>query len=389
MVGGSYGGGIQLVSAGIDPRIDVIVPGIAWNSLQDSLYTNDAFKTSYSSLLLLSLVTSGARINPQIYGGIITGAVLGILTPGQKALLSSSGPYFVDPNINVPVLLIQGTVDVLFPLQQAVNNAEDLTGTTDIRMIWYCGGHGVCLTMNETQLAQQEIFLRKNTLDQLAWGLRGTANPNSTFQFVDQNGQWFDANMLPIDNPDPLIKDFYYGNVPVVTNGSGGFLPIVPLIGGSGPQSEAGFPYSLGLGSQASNAIKVPLNDGALNTTVVGAPKLSMTYSGIGTSRHVYGQIVDKETGLVVGNIVTPIPVTLDGTTRTVNIPMEQIVYTYDGAVPDGADLELQIVGSATPYLNLTEYGFINVSDVTVSLPTPGTEVTVDEFDLPPLPQPA
>ena len=32
MVGGSYGGGIQLVSAAIDDRIDVIVPGIAWNN---------------------------------------------------------------------------------------------------------------------------------------------------------------------------------------------------------------------------------------------------------------------------------------------------------------------------------------------------------------------
>ena len=29
--------------------------------------------------------------------------------------------------------------------------------------------------------------------------------------------------------------------------------------------------------------------------------------------------------------------------------------------MPEGADLELQIVSSATPYLNLTQYGFINV----------------------------
>ena len=33
-------------------------------------------------------------------------------------------------------------------------------------LIWYCGGHGVCLTMNPTQLAQQETFLRLNTI---AW----------------------------------------------------------------------------------------------------------------------------------------------------------------------------------------------------------------------------
>jgi ABC-2 type transport system ATP-binding protein len=115
MVGGSYGEGIQLVSAGIDNRVDVIVPGIAWNSLEDSLYPNEAFKTSYSALLLLSSVITGVRINPQIYGGIITGAVLGILTPGQIALLRSSGPYYLTDNIDSPTLFIQGTVDVLPP----------------------------------------------------------------------------------------------------------------------------------------------------------------------------------------------------------------------------------------------------------------------------------
>ncbi len=385
MVGGSYGGGIQLVTAGIDPRVDVIVPGIAWNSLLDSLYTNEAFKTSYSSLLLLSLVTTGSRINPQIYGGIITGAVLGILTPGQQALLSASGPDFLTKNINIPVLFIQGTVDVLFPLAQSVENASTLGLNAQPKMIWYCGGHGVCLTLDDTQLAQQEIFLRKNTIAMLDYGIHGTPNPNATFQFVDQNGQWYTANLLPIDDTDPNNPDFFTGSTPIVTNGTGGFLPIVPLIGGSGPQSQAGFPYSLGLGSQATNAINVPLNDGALGTTVVGAPQLTMTYSGIGTSRHVYAQVVDKQTGEVVGNIVTPIPVTLDGGTHQVNIPMEDIVYTYDGAVPTGADLELQIVGSATPYLNLTEYGFINVSDVSVSLPTPGPGANVQKEYLPPL----
>jgi ABC-2 type transport system ATP-binding protein len=80
MVGGSYGGGIQLVSAGIDPRIDAIMPGIAWNSLNGAVYPRQAFKTSFASLLLLSLAVTGSRIDPTIYSGIITGDLLGILT---------------------------------------------------------------------------------------------------------------------------------------------------------------------------------------------------------------------------------------------------------------------------------------------------------------------
>ena len=96
MVGGSYGGAIQLVTAGIDPRVDVIVPGIAWNSLEDALYPNQTFKTSWSGLLLLGLVTTGARINPQIYGGIFTRRAAGHPHAGSDALLPSSGPDFLD-----------------------------------------------------------------------------------------------------------------------------------------------------------------------------------------------------------------------------------------------------------------------------------------------------
>src|SRR5262249_19448247 len=144
MVGGSYGGGIQLVSAAIDPRIDAIVPGIAWNTLNSSLYPNQAFKTSWATLLLLFLVDSGARINPQIYSGILTGGLLGVLPPSQQALLAASGPGSLVSDITVPTLLIQGTVDDLFPLQQAVTNAQLLAANgVPVKMIWFCGGHGV------------------------------------------------------------------------------------------------------------------------------------------------------------------------------------------------------------------------------------------------------
>ena len=60
MVGGSYGGGIQLVTATIDPRINAIVPGIAWNTLNSSLYPKDVFKSAWGTLLTLDLLEAGA-----------------------------------------------------------------------------------------------------------------------------------------------------------------------------------------------------------------------------------------------------------------------------------------------------------------------------------------
>jgi ABC-2 type transport system ATP-binding protein len=41
---------------------------------------------------------------------------------------------------------------------------------------------------------------------------------------------------------------------------------------------------------------------------------VTLHYSGLGTSRNVYAQLVDDKTGRVLGNILTPIPVKLDGT---------------------------------------------------------------------------
>ena len=44
MAGASYGGGIQLVSAALDKRIDAIEPTIAWHSLLTSLFPESNIK---------------------------------------------------------------------------------------------------------------------------------------------------------------------------------------------------------------------------------------------------------------------------------------------------------------------------------------------------------
>ncbi|HVQ52071.1 MAG TPA: CocE/NonD family hydrolase, partial [Mycobacterium sp.] len=65
MVGASYGGGIQLVTAAIDPRVDAIVPTIAWNNLNTSLDKSGAPKTSWGVLLTAALLLTGARADSQ------------------------------------------------------------------------------------------------------------------------------------------------------------------------------------------------------------------------------------------------------------------------------------------------------------------------------------
>jgi ABC-2 type transport system ATP-binding protein len=375
MVGGSYGGGIQWVTAAIDPRVDAIVPVISWNTLTASLYPNQAFKTAWSSLLLLALVEIGARVNPQLYSGVITGDVLGILTPSQQALLARSGPADLVSNITAPALLIQGTADGLFPLQQCVTNAQMLAANgVPVKMMWVCGGRVSASTRLTRAKKSSSLDVTLAWLDKYVKGNDVDTGP--TFQWVDQTGQFFSSGKLPFE------AGFIGGSV--TASGAGGLLPIIPLVGGSGPQNLASFPLPAGtsalegmllsfaIGSPASNALNLTVSPPE-GTQIVGAPQLTITYSGPGTSRHVYAQIVDEQTGVVLGGIVTPIPVTLDGQTHTVTVPLEAIAYT----APPGAKLTLQVVSTATPYLNLLSFGLINVSGMQLVLPTVGPDAHV------------
>lgn|GEM_PF-1533970 len=49
--------------------------------------------------------------------------------------------------ITAPTLIIEGTVDTLFTLGEGIRNYNILTKNgVAVSMIWYCEGHGVCLT---------------------------------------------------------------------------------------------------------------------------------------------------------------------------------------------------------------------------------------------------
>ena len=376
MVGGSYGGGIQLVVAGIDDRIEAIVPTIAWNSLNESLYPTADFKTSWGAILGLALLSIDAQINSRIYPALIQGSLLGFLTESQQAILSSSGPTVLVESITAPTLLIQGTADGLFPLVQASINAELLAANDiPVDVIWFCGGHGVCLDPLQPALGApdgvytiQGDFNYHSTLKWLDKYVNGNelVPTGPRFTWFDQNGEQHASELLPTD-PE------FYGEQ-LVTESDGGSLILQPVFGGSGPQTQPPPPpqsptpliEATGLAAPASVAINVDIPGPGSTEEIVGAPELTLTYSGLGTSRHIYAQLVDNETNLVLGNIITPVPVDLDGGTHEITIDLAQIAYTME----PGDSLTLQLVGSTTVYADATQWGFIDVSAVRLALPT-------------------
>ena len=359
MVGGSYGGGIQMVTASTDPRIDAIVPAGNWYSLIDALYPSEAFKTAWSALLLLDLVQAGARINTQIYEGVLTGALFGFLTQTAQAVLASSGPTSLLNQLKAPTLLLQGTVDALFPLNQSVFNAETIFANpwdTEVKLAWFCGGHGFCST-GANPLQADLLFA-----DTFAWlnqyvkdeGTPADAIP--VFQWWDQKAVRYTSDLLP-------FEPGFNQPIRYVATDTGGTLGILPILGGSGPNSAFSFPFSLIFPTPAGNAINIALTPDT-GDQIVGAAQLSFTYSGLGTSQAVYAQFVDDATGLVVGNNVTAIPVTLDGRERTVSVPLNDIAYT----VGAGDSLTLQITSWSSIFANAA-IGLVNISDIEVDLP--------------------
>jgi ABC-2 type transport system ATP-binding protein len=355
MIGASYGGGIQLVTAATDHRVDAIVPTIAWNTLNDALYENGAYKSGWGTLLAAALVVTFARPNPALYPAAIFGDLTGTLTPAEQALLAASGPGGTPDlvsQITAPTLLFQGTVDTLFPLQQADANAKDLIANgVPTKVVWFCGGHGLCTN---------DLFDGRNGTvivgDTLAWLDRYVKDDTSVstgpqFEWVDQRGQYYSSNVYPVPT-----------GTPIVASSSGGALTLLPFLGGSGPLLGV-LPVG---GTKALNAINLTIPAATTTTYVVGAPQLTFTYSGTGESTHVYAQLVDDNTGMVLGNQVTPIPVTLDGQTHTISEPLEMVAATLN----PGQKVTLQIVASAADYETITSLGQLDVSSTTLSLPT-------------------
>jgi len=393
MVGGSYGGGIQLVTASTDPRVDAIVPGIAWNSLVESLYPNEIFKSAWANFLLIALQVlprtegaAGSRINPLIYQAIVTGNLFGRVTQTALAMVTSSGPTTLLNQLQAPTLLVQGTYDSLFPLQQAVANAETILANpygTPVKMVWFCGGHGVCDDNPEAPPpAAQKAQIYADTLawlDQYVAGRGTPAEAIPTFQWYDQRNNRYESDLLS-------FQPGFNEAAPKISTGTGGHLAIVPLLGGSGssgtPAAFQGtpleilyrFPFDGFLGitaTPAPNSLEIPI---ALDVgdQVVGAPTLSFSYRGLGTSRAVFAQIVEGPSpeypgGRVIGSIVTAVPVTLDGQLRTVEIALQQISYT---SYPDALSppLSLQITSYATQYAN-PSFGVIDITDIVLGMP--------------------
>lgn len=172
MVGSSYGGQVQFAVAGIDPRVDTIVPLITWNDLSYSLAPNNASlkpgtvqystpgveKVEWTSLFFALGLARGAqgvvanqdptRLGPcpnfadEVCRIKATMDTLGYADEAGVAFArqSSVGSYL--DKIRIPVLLGQGQGDTLFNLREAAATYSYLKARkVPVKMVWQRWGH--------------------------------------------------------------------------------------------------------------------------------------------------------------------------------------------------------------------------------------------------------
>lgn len=362
MVGGSYGGGIQWVTAGTDPRVDVMVPNSSWNSLETSLFPDGDFKMGIVSLLYALGVEGGINggltspagpqtgsLDPHIQSFYDDGMTTGTVSPDNAAWFRSSGPWNVVHNVRIPTFIAQGTVDILFTLSEAIRNYRALTANgAPVKMTWYCGGHGQCLDNAGTDTDR----VPRETLAWLARYLRGdkTVDTGPGFEWISQDGAWHTA---PTYLPPPAEKS-------LAASGSGTLI-LHPSPGSGAAEFASSSPEGVDLA--------IPTTTGA-HTDIVGEPKLHLTYSGtaVPASTWAYAQIIDTANGHALGNQATPIPLTLDGNPHTIDRALNAIAYSATPA----SRLQLQVIPATSLYREQTSTGVVTLQHVDITMPAVG-----------------
>jgi ABC-2 type transport system ATP-binding protein len=340
MHGVSYAGGIELVAAAIDRRIDAIAPTIAWNSLLTSLYKEETVKGGWSALLYAAGQTG--RLDPHITSAFASGTSTGTLSADDRAWFESRGPGdALVRRIRVPTMLLQGTADTLFTTAEAIRNYGILRRHVPVKMMWFCGGHGVCNT--GTGPAGRSDAAVIAWLQRYLMGKKISTGPG--FEWLADDAVWRHSAQWPPPHGKPLVA-----------TGSG-TLAVNPLDAASGTPLAA---------APAANAVNVEIP--AATAQVVGRPQLELTYSGTGTATHVFAQIVDEKRNLAVGNQVTPLPVKLDGASHTLSRPLEGVA----ASLSPGGRYHLQLIGGSQVYGPVRGAGAITFSAIRLALPTVG-----------------
>jgi ABC-2 type transport system ATP-binding protein len=361
MTGASYGGGIQLVTAGIDCRVDAIAPIIAWNSLENSLFRNQVPKQGWSSILSKSAALGS--LDPHITSAYESTIATGTISEEDQVWFRSRAPGDLVSKVKVPTLLVQGMTDTLFSLDEGIANYKVIEKSgVPLAMVWTCGGHGICnAKKGDPERASNRV---------ISWLQRYVRNNSEVdtgpaFDAIDQDGVRHTADTYPTNDGEPFTAE---GDGTLQLTADGGSVPPAEAIGSSKDPVEtlaAGImPF------KAKNAVNVEIDGADRDAMILGAPTLKLTYSGSVEDgprpTAAFAQLIDDSTGDVIGQQITPIALTLDGAPHTAELPIESVMFH----LKPGNTVTLQLVANSSAYATPRLGGQVEFTKIGISLPT-------------------
>ncbi|MGH2656680.1 MAG: CocE/NonD family hydrolase [Actinomycetota bacterium] len=367
-IGGSNAGGVQLNTAALDDRIEAIVPEISWGDLLRDLLPGDVPKQTWDLALYGSGLATGTALGlqspagpqtgsypPQIHQAFVEAAGTGTVSPSIRDWFAVRSTTTRSADIRTPTLILQGTIDTLFPLEDGFDNYRNIRGNAPVKLIAYCSGHTVagCSSPGGAGSLPGERIVA--WLDRYVWDLDVDTGPRIEWQ--DQDGTYHGAGTWPLPGTKrragaPLLTGTLVGPGPGGGDG--------PADGEPAPAAELGV-------TAARGPVFGPL-DGT--KAIVGIPAARLQGTVTGVRAFVFLELIDVApdgTRTTINDQV--MPVALDGGPVDRRIDLHGIAWRLE----PGHVLELELTTGSTQYASPRTGPFAVSLTATVDLPvSPG-----------------
>jgi ABC-2 type transport system ATP-binding protein len=330
--GASYGGAVSFLAAGLDHRVDAIVPAFTWHSLRQALFPQHqvvgkaqspadvspanrqgVFKQRWASLLFSNAAgrpgptnqepqnSNGlcGRFDPALCQGYLQAAQTGESDEELNALLDESDLEEILPMIKAPTLIIQGEDDTLFTLDQADANFRGLPATTPAKMRWVAGGHDSQISVDPLIDDLKEWFGQYLKRDGSASEASFSVLVPETSLLVENRGT---------RDPETLVVDSYPGrgsslavrrmaltgqqqDVVAPPGGAPAALTNLPGTGGAFGRASSVAGYALGvLPGQSARFTSEPLT---APLTLIGCGRIDLEVTGTTSQATLFASLWD------------------------------------------------------------------------------------------------
>lgn len=290
-IGGSNAGGVQFNTAALDDRLEAIVPEISWGDLLRDLLPNDVPKQTWDVALYGSGLATGTALGlqspagrqtgaypPQIHQAFVEAAGTGTISQPIRDWFAFRSTTTRAADIRTPTLILQGTIDTLFPLEDGFDNYRSISGNAPVKLTAYCSGHsldGCPYPGGAGSLPHDRIVA---WLDRYVKGLAVDTGP--TIEWQAQNGRYYGARRWPSPGTEwrrgsPMQTGLLAGPGPGGGDG--------PADGNPAPTAELGV-------TAARQPVIGPLRQ---TKSIVGVPRVRLNGTVTGLKGFVFLELVD------------------------------------------------------------------------------------------------